>query len=507
MVSYCSKTCQRAGWKDHKPHCRILCELSTNSKLDARWSDLDSILGTKSTYGQKIVLLAHYPQYNKLISALLSIGADPNATINTGDGGIVVFNATTSTRATKHYDALQAATSTNNNEAIAILIKAGAGCGRTLHALVRSSSINTTKTIVTALKRFVNAGTDINYPDDDGDSPLIFAIRSNTVDIAECLINLGANVNCADKDGITPLMWTVREIGDIKLLRLLLAKDVLLDVQDVDGNSALHYAAEVGNVAIVRELVRAGAQLDTANTDGETALILASLYNNDTVVKVLASVGSNMNQRRVDGESALDIAVAENNTDIVRELVHAGVDVFAVDEDGLTVFQTPPEIARILCRHAQQELQAKHRNVQEDLRAKHRNAQEELRAKHRNAQKNLQLQHEEEKATWKRKNITINTKHEAMVRSLKDDKRKNDITLGQFVLKYEALQSSHDDILVKVNGMLESMKGYECAICFDAEVNCTLNCGHQLCHVCANLCKECPMCRVPITHRIKVFRN
>ena len=490
LASYCSKTCQRAGWQDHKSHCRTLCDLYTHSKLEGVWSDLDSILGTKSTDGQKIVALAHYPQYNKLISALLSIGANPNATIGSiGSTGIAIIGGTCD----RNYDALQAATSTENNEAISILIKAGAGYGRTLHALVRSSSINTTKKIVTALKRFVNACADINYPDDDGYSPLIVVIRSNTVDLAECLINLGANVNRADNDGVTPLMWTVREIDDIKLLRLLLTKSVLLDVQDVDGNSALHYAAKVGNVAIVREIVRAGAHLDTVNDEGETPLMLASLYNNDIVVKVLTSVGSNMNQRRSDGDSALDIAVAENNTDTVRELVRAGVDVFAVDDDGLTVFQTPPEIARILCRHVQEELQAKHRNVQE-----------KLQTKHRNAQNNLQLQHEEEKATWKRKSIITITKHEALVRSLKDDKRKNDIKLGQYALKYDALQSKYDDML---ESMKQQPKISECSICFDADVNCTLNCGHQLCHECAALCKECPMCRVSITHRIKVFHN
>jgi ankyrin repeat protein len=507
LVSYCSKKCQRVGWSSHKTHCPALCELNNLSHFGTLWSKLDDTLGTKSTDGQKIIILVHCHQYNQHVSSLLSIGADPNATITTD---------------TDTHAALENAITSENNEAISILIKAGAGRGRTLHSLISSNTTTVVqKRFVNAsLKRFINAGTDIDYPDDGGDSPLTFAIRSNKFYLAECLIKLGANVNCVDKQGVTPLMWIIQQIDSddgFKLLQLLLTKNVSLEMQDVDGYSALHYATERGNGQIVREIVRANANLETVNNDGETALILASKDDNDLMIKFLISVGSNINHRRSDGDSALDIAVNKDHIDTVRELVHAGVDVFAVNDDGLTVFQTTPEITRILCDN-----------------------QEELRTKHRKAQKNLQLQHEEEKAAWKRKSIItitniqtnsrqkykvlqakqdiINTNHKTTVLSLKDEKRKNDITMGQYVLKYKTLQSTHDDMIAvrdtKIDTLtkeLESLKRKqqlpECAICFDMEVNCTLNCGHQFCHACANLCKVCPMCRVPITHRIKVFHN
>lgn len=46
-----------------------------------------------------------------------------------------------------------------------------------------------------------------------------------------------------------------------------------------------------------------------------------------------------------------------------------------------------------------------------------------------------------------------------------------------------------------------------CNICFERAKNCVFQCGHNSCKVCAYALKECHICRVAITQRIRVYDN
>ena len=47
----------------------------------------------------------------------------------------------------------------------------------------------------------------------------------------------------------------------------------------------------------------------------------------------------------------------------------------------------------------------------------------------------------------------------------------------------------------------------QCAICLDADKNCTFNCGHQACMECAETLSVCHICRAVITTRTRVYNN
>ena len=47
----------------------------------------------------------------------------------------------------------------------------------------------------------------------------------------------------------------------------------------------------------------------------------------------------------------------------------------------------------------------------------------------------------------------------------------------------------------------------QCAICLDADKNCTFNCGHQACMECAKTLSVCHICRTPVTTRTRVYNN
>ncbi|KAJ3321052.1 hypothetical protein HDV06_004610 [Boothiomyces sp. JEL0866] len=76
--------------------------------------------------------------------------------------------------------------------------------------------------------------------------------------------------NLVDANGMTPLMWAA-DGGHLEIMKLL---NTDLDVQDLDGNTALHYALLSENQECADYLISKGARQDIMNSDNETALSL-----------------------------------------------------------------------------------------------------------------------------------------------------------------------------------------------------------------------------------------
>lgn len=59
---------------------------------------------------------------------------------------------------------------------------------------------------VKSVLRHIASGATINAKDEDGITPLMWALVCDFPDIAKVLVEQGAKVNAKDKDGWTPLM-------------------------------------------------------------------------------------------------------------------------------------------------------------------------------------------------------------------------------------------------------------------------------------------------------------
>ena len=66
----------------------------------------------------------------------------------------------------------------------------------------------------------VRQGTDVNAPDDSGDTPLVLAARLDHRLLVKRLIDRGADVNLPTAQGLTPLA-VARETGNQDIVRLL----------------------------------------------------------------------------------------------------------------------------------------------------------------------------------------------------------------------------------------------------------------------------------------------
>ena len=131
----------------------------------------------------------------------------------------------------------------------------------------------------------INKGTDVNLQDRNGQTALHFA----SSDSCYWLIQNLADVNMCDNHNCTPLMLASRNT-DVKKVAMLIENGAKVDLQDVDGNTALHHAMLNSDDSleytpeICLALLTAKAS-NLCNSQGWTPLLLASKNCIESVVE------------------------------------------------------------------------------------------------------------------------------------------------------------------------------------------------------------------------------
>lgn len=107
-------------------------------------------------------------------------------------------------------------------------------------------------------------------------------------------------------------------------LGFLLAKGARPDLQNKQGETALHLASQLGWTEGAELLLRFKANVDATNSRGETPLILAVQKRDLPMVRLLLSRGAN--PKRTDsaaGYSAIDYARRDNRSTAILKLLEA----------------------------------------------------------------------------------------------------------------------------------------------------------------------------------------
>src|SRR5215475_7012568 len=175
--------------------------------------------------------------------------------------------------------------------------------------------------------------------------PAVAAEHATLADAAErrvqagvrALLETGVDVNAAQVDGTTALHWAAYN-EDAATVALLLRARANVNAVNRYGVPPLALACTNGNAAIVKLLLEAGADANATMKGGETVLMLASRSGNAEVVKALLARGAKHDARERHGQTALMWAAAEGNTAVVRALMEAGADIKATLESGFTPF-------------------------------------------------------------------------------------------------------------------------------------------------------------------------
>ena len=230
------------------------------------------------------------------------------------------------------------------------------------------------------MRTLFGEGAGLNLPEEDGDTPLMFAVKLdhiqcvnamikagadlNAVDIrgnsiitspiingiqpkyVDLLIKAGVNVNQPNESGKTPLMRAA-SYGLPDTLNMLLTAGADVNTRDKSNISALDFAALHSYSESVETLVKAGADVNNIDTLGDTSLLGAVRYYDDEksekehhshleTVKILINAGVNMNIQNNRGKTALLYVVRRGHVKSMEYLLAAGADVNISDNDGVT---------------------------------------------------------------------------------------------------------------------------------------------------------------------------
>ncbi|XP_033738388.1 LOW QUALITY PROTEIN: KN motif and ankyrin repeat domain-containing protein 1-like [Pecten maximus] len=118
--------------------------------------------------------------------------------------------------------------------------------------------------------------------------------------------------------------------------------EYIVNMQDSNGNTAIHYAVSHCNFEIVNLLLDTGkVDLDKQNKAGYTPTMLATLAYPQTerqqeVVHRLFTMGNINARASKDGQTALMLAVSQGRTEMVKLLLQNGANVNAQDNEGST---------------------------------------------------------------------------------------------------------------------------------------------------------------------------
>ena len=152
------------------------------------------------------------------------------------------------------------------------------------------------------------------------------AAREDNLDQSRQLITAGADVNLPEPDGTTPLLWAVYNSSP-ELVQLLLDAGADPNIPNSLDITPLLQASRYGNADMISALLASGARFADIQFTTETPLMAAARSGSVEAVKVLLDAGADANgTEALDQQTALMWAAAEGNLDVVSVLIDAGAD-------------------------------------------------------------------------------------------------------------------------------------------------------------------------------------
>lgn len=165
-------------------------------------------------------------------------------------------------------------------------------------------------------------------------APLADAVEKKDAALVKTLI-VDTNVNAAQVDGMTALHWAAYN-DDLETAKLLLARGANAKAENRYGAAPLSLACTNGNTAMVELLLAAGADPNAALRGGETPLMTAARTGRIGPVKALLARGADVNAKLPSGQTALMWAVNDGHTAVVEALLAAGAEFRAQLATGFT---------------------------------------------------------------------------------------------------------------------------------------------------------------------------
>jgi ankyrin repeat protein len=172
------------------------------------------------------------------------------------------------------------------------------------------------------------------------DRNLIAAATLGDLELVKRLLAAGASAQATDERGRNALLVAVYS-RHTEVAKALVAAGADVNRKDIESNSPFLLAAATGQLEVVQLALAHGADLNGTDKNDSTALIVACEHGNTEVVKVLLKAGVAIDHVNRQGWTALleTIVMGDGSAryeDTVQLLLDAGADANLADRDGTT---------------------------------------------------------------------------------------------------------------------------------------------------------------------------
>ncbi|WP_342262895.1 ankyrin repeat domain-containing protein [Spiroplasma endosymbiont of Dromius quadrimaculatus] len=183
---------------------------------------------------------------------------------------------------------------------------------------------------------------------------LISVVSSGNIDILKLILSKDVNVNIANESGLSPLNGAIMD-DNLEIVKLLLAHGADANAQTSEDNgklTPLYIAAQRDcSLEIVEELINNGADVNVTDKNGDIPLHNAISNDHEAITKLLIEKSANVNKINLFGKTPLlNATFQSNNIDIVKHLLnHPQININISDSAVLELFSwNNPEITEIL---------------------------------------------------------------------------------------------------------------------------------------------------------------
>ncbi len=177
------------------------------------------------------------------------------------------------------------------------------------------------------VQKLVTLGADTEVFDDRcGWRAIMYAAHLGHIEIIQILHSAGAMVRCQNDDWESPLIIAVKS-NQAEAVRVLLECGSEVDkVEIYDEWSALHFAAFLGYKSIVLMLLDAKPDVNLQDLSGRSPLLLAAEHGETDIAIALMGAGADPNKRDGNHHTALMTAAENKHYDTAQALLERGTE-------------------------------------------------------------------------------------------------------------------------------------------------------------------------------------
>ena len=215
----------------------------------------------------------------------------------------------------------------NNKEVVYVLLNKGCRIditdqeGRTLLYLpIKFGYDEIVKLLIEYDKRNVGISI-IDYRDTFINIPLHYAIFFKNLYAIDLLLNANSNLNIVDENGNNSLHLAIYS-KNYDIVKKIVSRDVNINARTAIGETPLHLACNFELENIINLLIENGADIDAQDYNNEiTALMYAITINNKNIAKLLIAKGANPNIQDFMGNSAAHYSIIEENYELLLDML------------------------------------------------------------------------------------------------------------------------------------------------------------------------------------------